>query len=57
MRKRREESADTGEESKFKGRKIPKAVERERHAEMQERTKERNVRGRDCVTAAQKTTG
>lgn len=29
----------------------------ERHAETQERTKGGNVRGRDCMTAAQKTNG
>lgn len=30
---------------------------RERKADMQERTKERNGGGKDCVTAAQKTAG
>lgn len=46
--KRREESLSIGEESKFKGTRDPKAVER--HAEKQERTKERKRSERDCVT-------
>lgn len=45
--KTQEVRRDAGEESKFKGRNIPKAAERDTL-----RTKEKRVRGRDCVTAA-----
>lgn len=56
-----EESIDTREESEFK---VSRGGEREgsngsregeaRHGRVQERTKRRNVSGRDCVTAARR---